>query len=177
MKILINDANILIDLIELDLLQEFSLLDFEMCTTDFILAEIEDAQKVRIDRIIDAGHLTVIVTERDEDFEGINGLLETGGGLSVEDCSAWYYSRKLGGILVTGDGNLRKMATAAGIEVRGIIYLFDELLAQKIITCPMAVEKIEHLMTINSRLPKDAISTRLRMWKRGKLFVDIAEEE
>ena len=48
MKILINDANILIDLIELELLQEFSLLEFEMCTTDFILAEIEDTQEALI---------------------------------------------------------------------------------------------------------------------------------
>ncbi len=177
MKILINDANILIDLIELELLQEFSLLEFEMCTTDFILAEIEDTQKVLIDTIIEAGHLTVIVTVNDEDFDGINGLLNIGGGLSWEDCSTWYYSRKLGGILVTGDGSLRKLATAAGIEVRGIIYLFDELLAQKIITCEMAVEKIEHLLTINSRLPKDAIRIRLRLWKKGRLFVDGAEED
>ncbi len=177
MKILINDANILIDLIELNLLQEFILLDFEMCTTDFILAEIDDAQRLRIGTIIESGHLNVIVTENDEDFDGINGLLEIGGGLSLEDCSAWYYSQKLGGILVTGDGSLRKMAKAAGIEVRGIIYLFDELLAHKIMPCAMAVEKIEQLLTINSRLPKDAIRIRVRLWKKGRLFVDGAEED
>ncbi len=177
MKILINDANILIDLIELELLQEFSLLDFEMCTTDFILAEIDDAQRLRIGTIIEAGHLTVIPTVNDEDFDGINELLEIGGGLSWEDCSTWYYSRKLGGILVTGDGSLRKLAKAAGTEVRGIIYLFDELLAQEIITCEKAVEKIEQLTTINTRLPKDAIRIRVGLWKKGRLFADGAEEE
>lgn len=177
MKILINDANILIDLFELDLLQEFVQLDFEMCTTDFILAEIDDIQKAPIATIIEAGNLTLIVTENDEDFDGINALLGAGGGLSLEDCSAWYYSRKLGGILVTGDRNLRKLATAVGIEVRGIIYLFDELLAQEIITCEMAIKKIEHLLTINNRLPKDAIRIRVRLWKKGRLFVDVTEEE
>ena len=78
---------------------------------------------------------------------------------------------------MTGDGSLRKLATAAGTEVRGIIYLFDELLAQRIITCEMAVEKIEQLLTINSRLPKDAIRIRVRLWKKGRLFVDGAEED
>lgn len=177
MRILINDANILIDLVELGLLKEFSQLSFELYTTDFILAEIDEIQRAQFDAIIEAGNLNVVVTEADEDFGGITSLLFSGGGLSFEDCSTWYYSRKMGGILVTGDGNLRRIAIADGIEVRGIIFLFDELLAQKIITCERAVEKIEQLLTINNRLPKDAIRIRIRLWKRGRLFVDVTEEE
>jgi len=177
MRILINDANILIDLVELDLLQEFSQLNFELCTTDFVLAEIDEIQRAQFDAIIEAGQLTIIVTETDEDYGGISGLLSGGGGLSVEDCSTWHYSRKMGGILVTGDGNLRKIAIADGIEVRGIIYLFDELLSQNLITHKQAIDKIKQLTSINNRLPMQIIRLRIAQWKKGKLFGDVTEEE
>ena len=45
MKIFINDANVLIDLVELDLVSEFASLPYELHTTDFVLNEINEEQK------------------------------------------------------------------------------------------------------------------------------------
>ena len=85
--------------------------------------------------------------------------------LSFEDCSVWYYSQKLSGTLLTGDGKLRKQVSKQGIEVRGIIYVFDELVNESLLDFPIAIEKIKQLFQLNNRLPKKEIDKRIENWK------------
>jgi rRNA-processing protein FCF1 len=165
MKIVINDANILIDLAKLELLNEFSELDFEMYTTDFVFEELNAEQKSPINKLIESESLNLIQTEELEDYQGITQLLNSSTGLSFEDCSVWYYSQKFNGTLLTGDGKLRKEVKKNGIEVRGIIYLFDELLKQNKIDFERAIIKIEELKLLNNRLPKKEIDKRIELWK------------
>ena len=168
MKIVINDANILIDLVKLELLEVFSKLNFDLHTTDFVIEELNDEQKTPITKLNALKKLDVIETTLIEDFEGINGILENSSGLSFEDCSVWYYSKKLSGILLTGDGKLRKQVSKDNIEVRGIIYLFDEFLNQDLISFEEAVEKIKQLSLLNNRLPKKEIEKRIDLWNENK---------
>lgn len=165
MKVVINDANILIDIAKLELLEEFSMLNFEMYTTDFVFEEINDEQRNPVKKLIEQNIISLIVTEEIEDYQGITSLLESSTGLSFEDCSVWYYSKKLSGALLTGDGKLRKEVSKDGVEVRGIIYLFDELLKQEIVTFELAIEKIEELRILNNRLPINEIDKRIESWK------------
>jgi len=168
MKIVINDANILIDLVKLDLLEVFSKLDYDLHTTDFVIDELNTEQKTPVSKLNSSNKLKVIKTESTEDFKGINGLLQNSNGLSFEDCSVWYYSKKLSGILLTGDGKLRKQATKDDVEVRGIIYLFDELLRKNLIDFLEALEKIQQLTQLNNRLPQKEIDKRIESWKQEK---------
>lgn len=165
MKIVINDANILIDLVKLELLEEFSNLNFELHTTDFVLEELNLDQNKVIQKLDSTGKIHVITTSSIEDLQGINTLLESSSGLSFEDCSVWYYSKKMGCTLLTGDGKLRKTARKDGIEVRGIIYILDQMLIQDQLTFDQAIEKIELLYTLNNRLPKEELTKRLELWK------------
>lgn len=168
MKIVINDANILIDLVKLELIDAFSKLDFDLHTTDFVLDELNDEQKTPIVNLNNGKKLTVIETTETIDFQGITTILEKSTGLSFEDCSVWYYSKKMSGILLTGDGKLRKQASKDKIEVRGIIYLFDVLLNQKLISFQEAIEKLKQLMLLNNRLPKKEIDKRIELWNEEK---------
>lgn len=168
MKIVINDANILIDLVKLELIDAFSKLDFDLHTTDFVLDELNDEQRTPIVNLNNGKKLTVIETIETTDFQGITTILEKSTGLSFEDCSVWYYSKKMSGILLTGDGKLRKQASKDDIEVRGIIYLFDVLLNQNLISFQEAVEKIKQLMLLNNRLPKKEIDKRVELWNDEK---------
>ena len=111
MKIIINDANILIDLVKLELIDVFSELNFDLHTTDFVYEEIYDDQKRVISNLNKREKLKIIETSSNEDFLGINNLLQNSKGLSFEDCSVWYYAKKLSGILLTGDNQLRRQAT------------------------------------------------------------------
>ena len=168
MKIVINDANILIDLVKLELLEAFSKLTFDLHTTDFVIEELSDQQRGPITELSESNKLGIIETIKIEDFQGINSILENSSGLSFEDCSVWYYSKKLSGVLLTGDGKLRKQARKDNLEVRGIIYLFDEFLRQGIITFQEAVEKIKQLSLLNNRLPKKEIEKRIKLWNENK---------
>ena len=60
MKIIINDANILIDLIKLELMNEFILLKFDLKTTDVVFDELNDNQKVIIESYINSGNIELI---------------------------------------------------------------------------------------------------------------------
>jgi len=165
MKLLVNDANILIDLVKLDLLREFSSLSHKLYTTDFILEELNLQQKKQVQKEITANKIYLIETSEIEDFQGIYDLLESSSGLSFEDCSAWYYSKKLSGTLITGDRRLRKAVEKDEIEVRGILYILDEMLKQEILSFDNAVVKIELLYKLNNRLPKIEIAKRIEFWK------------
>lgn len=68
--------------------------------------------------------------------------------------------------MLTGDNNLRKTAEKNGLTVKGILYIFDELLAQDIISKQIAHDKLTLLMTINTRLPQTEGKARLELWKQ-----------
>jgi len=168
MKIVINDANILIDLAKLNLLDVFSKSNFELHTTDFVYEELNEEQRSPVSSLLEKGVLNIIETVEIIDFQEINRLLDSSSGLSFEDCSVWYYSAKLSGMLLSGDGKLRKQVRKNGIEVRGIIYVFDELIKQNLISFSKAIEKIEQLRQLNNRLPKNEIEKRIEFWSKKK---------
>ena len=168
MKIIINDANILIDLVHLGLMNEFIQLNLELKTTDFVFEELNDDQKIIIQGYVNSSDIEVIATEEEEDFQSITTILENSSGLSFEDCSVWHYANKLNGILLSGDGKLRRQAIANGISVRGILYIFDQLLVNSLISFDYAIEKLEQLYEINPRLPINSKNERITNWSLQK---------
>lgn len=165
MAIFINDTNILIDLAGLDLLTEFSKIDAELCTCDLVIAELEDAeQKGKIDKLIESGLLKVLELTSDELFTKVATMVDETTGLSLEDCSVWYLAQKHNGILLSGDGSLRKQASKGGIVVKGIIYVFDLLVEQEIVTEKNASEKLVQLKSYNPRLPQKELDSRIKRW-------------
>lgn len=66
MKIVINDANILIDLAELGMLSDFFQLTFEFRTTNLILDELFDEQYAELIPFIESGNIIVDEISIDE---------------------------------------------------------------------------------------------------------------
>lgn len=164
LRLVITDANILIDLIQLDLaliLLKSELFDF--MTTDFIFDELFDEQKNILSGLIENNHFTVIESEESDIIE-IFQLKQTTNALSFEDCSVWYFAAKLEGILLTGDRQLRNHSTRSGIQVHGILFLFDQMLTKNLITYSLAIEKLTALVQINPRLPQKLIAERIKEW-------------
>lgn len=164
LRIVITDANILIDLIKLDLSKIlFQSGIFEFKTSDLVFNEIYPEQKEMLSSVIKSKHLEVC--ESDEaDLIEIYKLKVKKEGLTIQDCSVWYYATKFEGILLTGDKQLRVCSRQSGIEVRGILFLFDQMVEHKLITLNEAIEKLNHLSKINHRLPKKEIDKRLKEW-------------
>ena len=164
MQIVVNDTNIFIDLIHIELIDIFCQLPYEFHTTDFVLNEIEEPdQETIILQLIEAGTLKVISLTSNE-IDQILLLQETVNRLSIPDCSVWHYSKKHHYTLLTGDNLLRKTAEKDHITVRGILFIFDELVRYELLTPYEAFAKLEWLLETGSRLPDEACRERFERW-------------
>ena len=135
-------------------------------TTDLIVAEIQNTrQREKVEELINAGILEVLSLESDE-FTEIYTIREENSGLTIEDYSVWFAARKYKGTLLTRDVRLRKQASEHGIDVRGILYVFDELVNNGILDKQTARTKLMDLRTMNPRFPEKEINARLRLWKK-----------
>ena len=100
MKLVVNDANILIDLVKLHMLPDFFALDLEFHTTALVLDELYDEQKEELQSYIDSGTLHVNELEAEEMME-VFDLQAQRPVLSPQDCSALFCAEKLGGALIS----------------------------------------------------------------------------
>lgn len=163
MKIAVNDASILFDLIDAGLIHSLFQLDCTFCTTDYIINEITEAkQRTVIQKFVDDNSLTVLSIA---DISKIYDEMKIHPALSSQDCSVLITAREKNAVLLTGDNSLRKIAAAEGLEVHGVLWVLDVLLDKGIISSNTAHDKLSDLMKINSFLPLDECNKRLNKWK------------
>lgn len=166
-RIVISDANVIFDLLSVQLLEAFFALPCEICTTDLVISEIERPEQQQIiQKFIKLKKLGVATFEFDE-FSEILLLQSTSkNNTSIEDCSVLYYAQKVDGRLLTGDGKLRSAAGKDNVKVSGILYLFDNFVEYGLLSASEAAENLKALMTINMRLPKAECETRIAKWRK-----------
>ena len=167
-KIVVNDTNVFIDLYEVGLLEEFFSLPWEVHTTDLVMLELQrEGQHETVARYKADKRLAVPVLEAKDIIEigKIYQQYENKTNLSFTDCSVWYYAKVNNYILLTGDRKLRTVSIYDGVEVHGVIHVFDNLVELGIISLQVAVEKLKKLYSINPRLPKEEIDKRINKWK------------
>lgn len=166
MKVIVNDANILIDLVELRLLPHFFQLEFEFHTTAIILDELFDEQKEVLIPYIETNKL-IIDDITEEDFIEILRIKAHKPSLSEQDCSAFHQAKKDNAALITSDNTLRRFAQANHIETHGHLWVFDNLVNKNILKGNVAIEKLNRLCEeVNPKLglPKDECQKRIRLW-------------
>jgi len=165
MTLLIHDANVLIDLISIDLLDLALGLPFGMVTTDLVLREIEDTeQALALASCIERGKICIITST----MKDMNTIVAYAGKctcLSLADCSVLYHATVLNGIVISGDGKLRKEAKSQRIEVHGTLWVLSQLVRITGISPSVAIEKLERLMAINPRLPHKECQELLETWR------------
>ncbi len=168
MRVVVNDANILIDLIKLKMLPQFFSMGCSFYTSDLILEELHQEQQQELQLYIDNRNLVVMTFDTDE-LILIGELQSEKPQLSVQDCSAIFCALKVNGELLTSDNTLRKFAASRKMLVRGHLWVFDQLVEQRIITGSHAVAKLKILTEeINPRLglPVSECETRLEAWRK-----------
>jgi len=168
MIVVVNDANILIDLVKLKLLSHFFSLELKFYTTDLILNELHDWQIAAFEHYIKNDMLIIMKLTEVELLEVIL-LRSEKKQLSEQDCSAIVCAQKVAGTLVTSDKNLRNFAAGKTLSVVGHLWIFDKMIEEKTITPQHAIDKLKELReTVNTRLnlPKSACEIRIENWKR-----------
>ncbi|MBQ9287335.1 MAG: type II toxin-antitoxin system VapC family toxin [Bacteroidaceae bacterium] len=167
-KVVVNDTNVFIDLFSVGLLEEFFSLPWEVHTTEFVLLELSrEGQSETVRKYKEDGRLHIPSFEPKEMIE-IASLLpfqRKKSDVSFTDCSVWYYAKKNGYTLLTGDRKLRMVSEIDDVEVHGIIYVIDSIKEAELMPASEIVSRLELLMSKNPRLPKEAIEKRLKLWK------------
>ncbi len=164
MTIALHDANILIDVLTVQLVDATLRLPYTMHTTPFVLEELYPSQQAILAPFIEQGILHV------EEIDGagvleIAELFDKHKALSFTDCSVCLCARNKAAILLTGDQALRTIAESYGISVRGMLWIFDELIRAKLLAPSDAAEKLTFLLQQGRRLPKQECTKRLEQWK------------
>ena len=166
MRIIVNDANILIDLVKLDILLHFFQLPFSFHTTDIVFDELdEEQQQVLLPYI--ANQKLLVEGFDGEELITIAMLKEEKSQLSMEDCSALFCAQKLTADLITSDKNLRSFATSKAVPIRGHLWVLDMLFEYKILTGEETIALLHNLQSIiNPRLglPNAACETLKEKW-------------
>lgn len=163
MKIAITDANIFIDLIKLQMLGFLFSIELEIYTTLEIINELKEDQKEFITGFIQSNQLNIYHFSADE-WEEILAIPGP-AGLTREDMTVVYLARKMEAAVLSGDNPLRKFCKKQELEVKGIIWLFDQFLHFNLVTHVIAIERMNHLLSFNNRLPQKDCEHRLKEWR------------
>lgn len=165
MKVVVEDANVLLDLLNGGLLGLWLGLDFENCTTALVWHEVTNAsQRQMVQPFIDSGLLTI----RDVEPEAWSAIstFSTETGVSMSDGSVWLLAKAEGAVLLTGDSKLRKSAKATGVEVRGVLWVLDELVAREKIAASEAADSLKKMVEDGAFLPLEECRSRINKWGR-----------
>jgi predicted nucleic acid-binding protein len=166
MKLLITDTCVFFDLLSIGALPEFFGLDFEICTTVFVIDEINKSeQKKEIDVFIRSNKLTVYEFSEDE-IDAIQ-MMEIKRNLKrITDKSVLWKSKQLNCPLLTGDRKLRNEAEDYGLEVHGTLWVIATLVEKEKIDKKKGIEMLNALKEENPMLPIDEITKMVSAYKK-----------
>jgi rRNA-processing protein FCF1 len=167
MKIIIHDANVLIELFTSELLEPQCKLNFRMMTTSLVWREVNrKRQKPRLRRVAERGIFGVEPVGAESLAEMGTLQMDLTAGLSLEDTSVLFLASRERAILLTGDGALRWCVSERGITVQGMLWILDPLVARKVMAAGVAVDRLERLQKMGlSRLPRGECTQRIRKWR------------
>ncbi|MDP3650358.1 MAG: hypothetical protein Q8R67_01625 [Rhodoferax sp.] len=159
-QVYISDTNIWIDFRNAGLLDALFDLPFQLCSTDFVLSELQDFDpQALLERGLVVRCLDESATAR------LFGLMAAHNNSSLTDVSCYLLAQETGHPLLTGDGRLRKQAMQDGLQVHGALWLLDQLVAHKVSTPDAAVEGLKSMLDRGARLPHAECQARLRDWQ------------
>lgn len=167
MKIVVNDANILIDFCKLDMLEVFFQLRYDFHVVDDVWEELNLRHQAQLQPYIQAERLVVV--KDTVEITDIFQIKKQRNQLSIPDCTSLLYAKGQSSILLTSDKNLRTAATMHKIEVHGHLWIFDELVNAKVLAKASAAEKLLQLsVKVNPKLglPRTEFEARIREWRQ-----------
>ena len=147
MEIVVNDTEVLIDMYNADLLGLVERCSITFHTVDYVMAELHRSpyKRPEIDQMVKDGVLSVhsFSDKENVDVVAYYARMAVSTNLSLTDCAVLKYSKDNGYRLLTGDKKLR--------------FVSEQLIAR----ASMA-DRLEQLIRINPRLPKDLFEERIK---------------
>ncbi len=131
MTVVVCDANLIIDLLQVDLFKSFLKLKWDKHVPPDVIDEVQEDNADQLVTAINAGKL-ILPTFSPEDLKKMQKLKTRYSSLSIQDCSCLFLAENLFAILLTGERRLRRIATESHrVRVHGILWVFERLRKRK----------------------------------------------
>jgi predicted nucleic acid-binding protein len=159
----ITDANIWIDLHRGGVIAKAFKLNLVFKTPDLVAHEILSPSAASLQRL----GLQVVELPGTRVIE----IVEMAGKYprpSRPDLSALVLARSEGVVLLTGDRALRAAAEEEGVEVRGVLWLLDEMVECLVLTGGKAIVTLQQMLKSGSRLPQIDCERYVQAWRTPK---------
>lgn len=148
--LVVKDTNIIFDLWDLDLMDQFLQVDLSIHITAFVYNEINDKEQ-KFESYFKAN----LITKDTGDLERILDVIDKYNIGSLADASVLEFALRKDAMVLTNDERLKKIISNNGIEVHGLLWCIEYLIIKGKITWSTAKLKVEKWMSINERTPKD----------------------
>lgn len=168
MKIVVTDACIFIDVIELQLTGRFFGLNLSIHTTTDVLNELYPDQQQILEGYKTSNLLTVHVLSGAEQLSLMTE--DYPKALTPEDRSVVFIAKKLGdAVVLSSDKPVRNHAKKLCIEYHGMFWIFDQLVEQGLLTKSEAIAKItilvnSNLIYKNNSEMQEEVAKRIKTW-------------
>jgi predicted nucleic acid-binding protein len=163
-KLLISDANILIDISVGGLLGELFRLNYEYGLPDVLFEYELQAQHPELPGM--GLQILTLAAEAVDDMMALQSKHHR-TGVSTNDCMALALARQEQCSLLTGDGALRQIALAEGADVKGTVWLVEEMLESGVIDVDRASQAYQAMKDDGSRLPWSRIDQQIKRYRQG----------
>ena len=163
LRAVITDANIWIDLHRGGVTAEAFKLNLVFKTPDLVAHEILSPSAASLKRL----GLHVVELPGIRVLEIIQ-LARKYPRPSRPDLSALVLAASEGAILLTGDKALRAAGEVEGVEVRGVLWLLDEMVNCQVLTGAKAIAALQQMLESGSRLPQSDCERYIRVWHSQK---------
>lgn len=162
-KLLISDANIIIDIAAGELVEAMFTLEYEFATPDILFSEELEEQHPEV---LDAGFKVIelkpeSISQADRYFQ--ENMVSR---VSVNDCLALSLAKQENFPLLTGDSKLKQLAIVEGVTVRGTLWLVEAMFTNGFITAKGAEIAYQKMLDDGSRLPVQAIQKQLKIFNK-----------
>ncbi len=161
-KILVSDTNIWIDLHRCNLLETVFKLPHQFVTTEFVWREL---RKPPGQQLTDLG-LAIEALSSDETLQ-LFALKQSLKNSSLADVSCYFVARDRGWTLLTNDGALRKSGHQSELDVRGVLWILDELEFHRVLSPVELASALTSMLDAGARLPDEECDRRLLKWRKG----------
>ncbi len=101
------------------------------------------------------------------DSAGISALFELRQKLnnsSLADVSCYYLAQTEGWTLLTNDGAIRKAGKRAELDVKGVLWLLDELFDRQCVLSTTLIQALKAMLEQGARLPEHECQERFKRW-------------
>lgn len=158
-KLLISDANILIDMVVGGILEKIFLLDYEFAVPDVLFhEELRERHPDLPERglnVLGLGEEAIVDTVQ-------LSVKHARSGVSNNDYLALALARQEDCPLLTGDAALRQVSILENVEVRGTLWLVGELVEANVITVDRAASAYDAMRADGSRLPWSEVDAQIK---------------